>query len=304
MDLIGFVGLGRMGRSMASNLQHKGFDLIVYDIDPAPCEVLFQAGARIAGSVAEVAKEARTVFTCLPSHTEVESVVLGADGVVAHARPGTTVVEMSTIDPLVTDRCAEVLAAAGLRCIDAPIGRLASHADAGECLFMVGAEDAEFEAIRPMLEAMGTSIHHCGPVGSGIRTKLINNYLAITLCQVNAEALALSRRFGLDLERTLEVLHGTTATNGQLRINYATKVLAGDVNPGFQIDLAHKDLSLVMQAANADRVPMPVAAAARECLSLARARGWGGKDFSALLDALCESAGIEQVRLPAGNASG
>ena len=118
---------------------------------------------------------------------------------------------------------------------------------------MVGAEEGEFNAIRPMLEAMGTSIHHCGPVGTGIRTKLVNNYLAITLCQINAEALALTRRFGLDLERTLEVLHGTTATNGQLRINYATKVLKGDITPGFQIDLAHKDLSLVTQAANANR---------------------------------------------------
>ena len=299
MDRIGFVGLGRMGRPMASNLQRKGFDLVVHDISRAPCDALAELGASVADSVAGVAQAAPTVFTCLPSHVEVEAVVCGPEGLIAHARPGTTVVEMSTIDPAVTDRCAEALAAAGMRCVDAPIGRLASHADAGESLFMVGAEDAAFSAVRPMLEAMGTSIHHCGPVGTGIRTKLVNNYLAITLCQVNAEALALTRRFGLDLERTLDVLHGTTATNGQLKINYATKVLRGDIAPGFQIDLAHKDLSLVTQAANAGRVPMPVAAAARECLSLARARGWGGYDFSALLDALCESAGIETVRLPA-----
>lgn len=301
MDRIGFVGLGRMGRPMASNLQRKGFDLVVYDINRAPCDTLAELGATVADSVAGVAREVPTIFTCLPSHVEVEAVLLGAEGLIAHAKPGTTVVEMSTIDPEVTDRCAQGLAAAGMHCVDAPIGRLASHADAGESLFMVGAEEAEFRAIRPMLEAMGTSIHHCGPVGTGIRTKLVNNYLAITLCQANAEALALTRRFGLDLERTLEVLHGTTATNGQLKINYATKVLTGDIAPGFQIDLAHKDLSLVTQAANASRVPMPVAAAARECLSLARARGWGGYDFSALLDALCESAGIEQVRFPAAD---
>ncbi len=296
MDRIGFIGLGRMGRPMASNLQRKGFGLVVFDIARSPCDALAELGASVADSVAGVAKEVRTIFTCLPSHVEVEGVILGSDGLIAHAAPGTTVVEMSTIDPEVTDRCAAALASSEMHCIDAPIGRLASHADAGESLFMVGAEEAEFNAIRPMLEAMGTSIHHCGPVGTGIRTKLVNNYLAITLCQINAEALALTRRFGLELERTLEVLHGTTATNGQLRINYATKVLKGDITPGFQIDLAHKDLSLVTQAANANRVPMPVAAAARECLSLARARGWGGQDFSALLDALCESAGIEPVR--------
>lgn len=296
MAKIGFIGLGRMGRPMAGNMQHKGFSLLVYDIADGPLQDLSRLGASIAGSVAELAAECRTIITVLPSHTEVESVILGADGVIAHAAPGTLLMDMSTVDPASTDRVAAALVAAGMRFVDAPIGRLASHADRGECLFMVGAGDADFEQVRPMLDAMGTDIHHCGPPGSGIRTKLVNNYLAITSCQMNAEALALAQRFGLDLEKTLEVIHGTTATNGQLKVNYATKVLAGDIEPGFQIDLAHKDLSLVMTAANAGRVPMAIGAAARESLSMARARDWGGKDFSALLDALCETAGLEKVR--------
>ena len=204
--------------------------------------------------------------------------------------------DMSTVDPASTDRVAAALADAGMRFVDAPIGRLASHADRGESLFMVGASDGDFEQVRPLLETMGTEIHHCGGPGSGIRTKLVNNYLAITSCQMNAEALALTQRFGLDLDKTLSVIHGTTATNGQLKINYASKVLNGDIEPGFQIDLAHKDLSLVMGAANAGQVPMAIGAAARESLSMARARGWGGKDFSALLDALCETAGLEKLR--------
>lgn len=296
MAKIGFIGLGRMGRPMAGNMQHKGFSLLVYDIADGPLQELSGLGASTAGSVAELAAECRTIITVLPSHTEVESVILGAGGVIAHAAPGTLLMDMSTGDPASTDRVAAALVAAGMRFVDAPIGRLASHADRGECLFMVGAGDADFEQVRPMLDAMGTDIHHCGPPGSGIRTKLVNNYLAITSCQMNAEALALAQRFGLDLEKTLEVIHGTTATNGQLKINYATKVLAGDIEPGFQIDLAHKDLSLVMTAANAGRVPMAIGAAARESLSMARARDWGGKDFSALLDALCETAGLEKVR--------
>jgi len=293
---IGFIGLGRMGRPMASNLQRKGFALIVHDVVEAPVQALAKLGARPAASVREVAEQARVVFTVLPSHAEVEAVVLGPGGLLEHGREGLLLVEMSTVDPAATDRVAAALAARGMRCADAPIGRLASHADAGESLFMVGASDEDFAAIRPMLEAMGTAIHHCGAVGSGIRTKLVNNYLAITSCQMNAEALALTQRFGLDLDRTLEVIHGTTATNGQLRVNYATKVLAGDTDPGFQIDLAHKDLSLVLAAANASRVPMAIGAAARESLSLARAQGWGARDFSGLLDALCDAAGIERVR--------
>jgi 4-hydroxybutyrate dehydrogenase/sulfolactaldehyde 3-reductase len=130
--------------------------------------------------------------------------------------------------------------------------------------------------------------------------KLVNNLLAIVLCQLNAEALSLSQRFGLDLTRTLEVLYGTTATNGQLRINWPNKVLQGDTAPGFSIDLAHKDLSLIVQAANAARVPVPIVAAAREAFSAARARGYGQQDFSAMVDALCDAAQIEHARLPKG----
>jgi len=296
MSKVGFIGLGRMGRPMAGNMQQKGFELVVYDVVDAPMAELARLGAERAESVARVAESCETIITVLPSHVEVEEVVLGGDGIIANGRPGTLVMDMSTIDPASTDRIAAALADAGMRCVDAPIGRLASHADRGESLFMVGASDEDFASVKPMLEAMGTDIHHCGDVGSGIRTKLVNNYLAITSCQMNAEALALTQRFGLDLEKTLEVVHGTTATNGQLKVNYATKVLAGDTEPGFQIDLAHKDLSLVLSAANAGRVPMAIAAAARESLSLARANGWGGKDFSALLDALCRAAGIEEVR--------
>jgi 4-hydroxybutyrate dehydrogenase/sulfolactaldehyde 3-reductase len=130
-----------------------------------------------------------------------------------------------------------------------------------------------------------------------MRTKLVNNYLAIISCQLNAEALALSQRFGLSLEKTLEVVHGTTATNGQLKINWPAKVLSGDTEPGFTIDLAHKDLTLIVEAANAASVPVPVAAAAREAFSAARGRGYGTRDFSAMADAWCDIARIEKPRL-------
>jgi 4-hydroxybutyrate dehydrogenase/sulfolactaldehyde 3-reductase len=144
---------------------------------------------------------------------------------------------------------------------------------------------------------MGTTIHHCGPPGSGMRTKLVNNYLAIVSCQLNAEALALCQRFGLSLPKTLDVLHGTTATNGQLKINWPSKVLKGDLEPGFTVDLAHKDLTLIVEAANAARVPLAVGAAAREAFSAARSRGFGPKDFSTMVDALCELASIDKPRL-------
>lgn len=297
MDMIGFVGIGRMGKPMASNLCRRGFRLVVHDVNREAVAELEGLQARGAGSVAEVAREAAIVVTMLPNSAIVEEVVAGPDGVLAHARPGSLVMDMSTVDPLVTDRLAARAAEKGLAFVDAPVGRLASHADQGKSLFMVGGRPEDFERVRPLLEAMGDTIHHCGPVGSGTRTKLVNNYLAVSSCQMNAEALALSQRFGLDLERTLEVLYGTTAVNGQLKIAWPAKVLAGDIEPGFTIDLAHKDLSLIVEAANAARVPMPVAAAAREAFSAARAGGFGTRDFSAMVDVLCEAAGIAKPRL-------
>ena len=294
---VGFIGLGAMGRGMASNCARKGFKLVVFDINPEPVTDLVKLGARAAKSIADVAKSCSIIVTVLPTGREVDQIVMGIDGLFANAKPGTLVIDLSTIDPETTDKMHAEGKRLGMKAVDAPIGRLAWHADRGESLFMVGAEPADFEVVKPLLEAMGTTIHHCGAAGTGTRTKLINNYLAIISCQLNAEALALSQRFGLDLATTLDVIHGTTATNGQLKINWPNKVLAGDTSPGFTIDLAHKDLSLIMGAANAARVPLPVAAAAREMFSAARARGYGGQDFSAMGDVMCDLIQAELPRL-------
>ncbi len=296
-DRVGFIGLGNMGRPMASNLVRKGARVTVHDVNPAPVSALAQLGATAAGSLADVARASDIVFTMLPTTAVVEAVIEGPDGVLAHLPRGGVVVEMSTIDPLVTDRLAEGAAARGLAFADAPVGRLASHAERGESLFMVGAADDVFARITPLLEMMGTTIHHCGGVGKGMRTKIVNNYLAVISCALNAEAIALSQRFGLTLEKTLDVIYGTTATNGQLKIAWPSKVLKGDVAPGFTIDLAHKDLTLIVEAANAVKVPVPIAVVAREAFSTARSRGKGDQDFSAMVDVLCDEAGIARPRL-------
>ncbi len=300
MDKIGFIGLGRMGKGMAANLRKKGFELMVLDINAAPVAELVASGASDGQSVAKVARECGVVITMLPSAVEVEQVAMGADGIFANAGRGSVLMDMSTIDPLATDRLQAAASAAGLSVVDAPVGRLAEHADRGESLFMVGASDADFARVKPLLDAMGTAIYHCGGVGTGGRTKLVNNYVAVTLTQVNAEALALSQRFGLDITKTLAVLLGTSANNGQLRMNFPSKVLIGDTSPGFTIDLAHKDMGLVMGAAHAAKVPMPVAAAVFESYSLARAGDYGRIDFSGIADAVCDLARIPRARVPAG----
>jgi len=294
MEKIGFIGLGNMGRGMASNIRRKQFAMMVYDLNPIPVAALMELGAEQAADVAALGRASSIAITMLPGPKEVSAT---AATLLENMAPGSLLIDMSTVDPETTDALAAAAAAKGVGFVDAPVGRLAAHADRGESLFMVGASDTDFARAKPLLEAMGTTIHHCGGPGSGTRTKLVNNYLAIILCQLNAEALSLSQGFGLNLETTLEVLHGTTATNGQLKVNWPNKVLKGDIAPGFAIDLAHKDLSLIMQAANAARVPLPVAAAAREAFSAARAQGNGALDFSAMLDVQCRVAGVKPPRL-------
>jgi 4-hydroxybutyrate dehydrogenase/sulfolactaldehyde 3-reductase len=288
VDQVGFIGLGRMGRPMASNLVKKGFQVIACDVNPQAVEGFAVAEPN------ELAAASDIVITMLPNSRVVQDVVRG---ILPSMSAGSLVMDMSTVSPDTTDALAAEASARGIGWVDAPVGRLASHADRGESLFMVGATPADFERVKPLLEAMGNTIHHCGGVGAGTRTKLVNNYLAIVSCQTNAEALALSQRFGLSLDKTLEVLYGTTAINGQLKIAWPAKVLAGDVTPGFMVDLAHKDLTLIVESANAAGVPMPIGAAAREAFSTARARGFGTKDFSVMVDALCDLAGIQKPRL-------
>ena len=297
MGMIGFVGLGRMGRPMASNLTRKGFRLAVHDINRDAVAELELLQAKGVASVAEATRGSEIVVTMLPNSAVVTAIVAGEGGILQHATRGTLIMDMSTVSPETTDALAAKAAEKGIAFVDAPVGRLAAHADRGESLFMVGASASDFERVKPLLEAMGNTIYHCGPVGTGTRTKLVNNLLAVASCQLNAEALALSQRLGLDLARTLDVLYGTTAVNGQLKVNWPAKVLKSDTAPGFAIDLAHKDLSLIVEAANAAKVPMPMVAAAREAFSSARASGFGGEDFSAMVDVLCASAGIEKPRL-------
>ncbi len=298
MAKIGFIGLGAMGRPMASNLTKKGFDLVVHDVRAEPVEALVKLGAKRANGVAGVAQAADIIITMLPDSPDVDTVILGADGVAANGRAGQLVMDMSTIDPETTDRMAAALGQKGIAFVDAPVGRLAAHAERGESLFMVGGRAEDVARVRPMLDAMGTTVYHCGPAGAGMRTKLVNNYLAIFSCMLNAEALALAAAFKLDLKTTLDVIHGTTAVNGQNKINFPNKVLKGDTAPGFRIALAHKDASLITEAARKAGVPMFVGTATRECLGQATRTGdFGGQDFSALLDYVCTQAGVKPPRL-------
>lgn len=294
---VGFIGLGAMGLPLAKNLQKNGFAVTGYDIDASRADAIVELGGTRAGSIAEACRGAEIVLTCLPATQHVEAVIFGEAGVLAHIEPGALLLETSTIDANGTDRIIRACEERGIPFVDSPIGRLVLHAEQGKSLFMVGANDEDFARVEPLLAAMGEVTYRCGGRGMGSRMKLVNNFLLLTVAQVSAEAVALGTKLGLDIDTILKVTGGTTAQNGQLHTLMVNKVLKGDVVPGFTIDLAHKDMTLAMTAANEQRMGLPVGSAAHAVYSGARATDFATKDYSALLDYACERAGVSSPRL-------
>jgi len=293
---IGLIGLGLMGRGMGSNLLKKGFSLTVHDIDAAAVEVLRQRGARAAASPKALAADSEIVITVVPDGPDVETVVLGPDGVLAGARPGTILVECSTIDPAVTQRVGKAVRAAGSRMVDAGMGRSSAEAEAGRLLFMVGAEPGDFDAVRPVLEAMGSDIFHCGGPGTGISMKMVNNLLNISLLAADLEALALGTKAGLSMDVMLRVLTTTAANNPHLKITVQDQVLAGNFTPGFKAVMAQKDLGLAQNMAARLGVPLFTLTQARQLYSIAVAQGKGDLSMGVIAQVMEDIAGVRLAR--------
>jgi 4-hydroxybutyrate dehydrogenase / sulfolactaldehyde 3-reductase len=296
MKTIGFIGLGAMGRPMATNVLKAGFTLRVHDIVPDAVAALVGRGAEARPSPRETAGDVDAVITMLPDSPDVETVLLGPDGVVHGARPGTVVIEMSTIDPAVTRRVGSALESRGLRFVDAPVGRTSAHAEAGTLYIMVGGAPADVAAVEPLLRSMGSDVVHCGPMGAGITMKVVNNYLSCAASVLTAECLVLGVKAGLRLETMLQVMTNTAAKTAHLEMTYPAKAFRGDFAPGFAIDLAHKDLGIGLRLGAEQRVPLATGATAREVYSAARARGKGRLDYTGIVTLLEEMVGVEVRR--------
>ena len=295
---IAFIGLGAMGGPMALNIIKKGTNLSVYDIEKEKMQPHIKSGAVQGNNIKDTVKDAEIVVTMLPSTENVKSVITDPDGVLSYIKPGSIILDMSTIAPTGTDEIYEICKQKDIDFIDAPVGRLVSHAISGDSLFMVGCDNEEaFKKIEPLLNAMGTTIIRCGKVGSGIRAKVVNNFQILSIAQITAEALTLAQKIGLDLNTFKEVNAGTTANNGQFHINFLSKVLKNDIEPGFTIDLAHKDMGLAIETANSFRVGLPVGSSVQAVYGQARSGKFAKKDFSALLDYACELAEVDPPRI-------
>ena len=297
-EKVAFIGLGAMGGPMALNIIKKETNLSVFDIDKEKMNPHIELGAISGKNIKDTVENADIVVTMLPSTENVKTVVTEVGGVLSNVKPGTIILEMSTIAPTGTDEIYQACKEKNINFIDAPVGRLVSHAISGDSLFMVGCNNEEaFKKVEPLLNAMGTTIIRCGKVGSGIRAKVVNNFQILSIAQITAEALTLAEKIGLDLNTFKEVNAGTTANNGQFHINFLSKVLQNDIEPGFTIDLAHKDMGLALETANSFRVGLPVGSSVQAVYAQARSGKYAKKDFSALLDYACELAEINPPRL-------
>ncbi len=282
MSRIGFIGIGVMGMPMAVNLIKAGHRVQVFDISPTAMESARQQGAQTADSPKHAAEGADFVITMLPTSQHVAEAVFGPEGVAEALGGKALLIDMSTGLPSDFDALADRLRSQNRRAIDAPVGRTSKEAEQGTLLIMVGGEVDDVIGARPILECLGDTVIHCGPAGAGIRTKLVNNYLSIVSNVVVAEALALAEGAGLDRNTVIEVLMGTTAGQGHLGTTYPGKVLAGELEPGFMVDLALKDLGLAQQMSTECGSPNVMGEAALPVYSRAHQQGLGRLDWTVI----------------------
>jgi 2-hydroxy-3-oxopropionate reductase len=282
MATIAFIGLGIMGGPMAEHLVKAGHIVIGVNRSPAPVQKLVEAGGRGAESVAEAVADSDVIITMVPDSPDVEGLALGDDGIYANARSGAIHLDMSSIRPDVSVRLAEAGREHGVRVLDAPVSGGEAGAKEAKLSIMVGGEESDFKEAKPILEAVGSTIVYVGPAGSGQTVKAANQLIVAGTIELVAEAIVFLEAYGVDTGAAVAVLAGGLAGNRILDRKGAT-MLARQFEPGFRIDLHHKDMGIVTDAARAKGVAIPLGALTAVLVGAVRAQGDGGLDHSALL---------------------
>ncbi|BBX65760.1 2-hydroxy-3-oxopropionate reductase [Mycobacterium saskatchewanense] len=282
MSTIAFIGLGIMGSPMACHLVKAGHSVVGYNRSPQRTAALVEAGGVAAESIEEAVKGADVVAIMVPDSPDVQDVLLSERGVFAHAQPSTLIIDFSSIRPDVTAQLAEEATRRGLRLIDAPVSGGEAGAKNASLSIMVGATDDDFAAAKPILEAVGKTIVHVGPNGAGQTVKAANQLIVAGNIELLAEAITFLRAYGVDLDAAVKVLGGGLAGSAVLD-QKAPKMLGRNFEPGFRIELHHKDLGIVTSAAREADVVIPLGAVVAQLMASALANGDGALDHSGLL---------------------
>jgi len=294
---IGFIGIGLMGHGIAKNLVTKGYPLTVrVNRNRAPLQDLLAAGAQEVKTNADVARASDIVFLCVTGAPEVEEVVHGTNGIASAARKGLTVVDTSTSEPGTTAKMREALAPSGVRFVDAPLARTPVEAEQGRLNIMVGADDATFAELKPVLEAFCENIIHAGPAGHGIVLKLINNFLAMTIANATAEALATAAKSGLSIAKLHQVISAGAVNSGIFQMIVGKLLDGGDLT-GLKFTLvnAMKDMRYYTHFAESLPVSAIVGEAVHQSLVHANLMGFGDKYVASLVEAQEKLNGVSIV---------
>ena len=295
MKRIGFIGLGIMGKPMCKNLLKAGYEAVVCDINKDAVAELVAAGAVAAATPKAVAEQVGMVITMLPNSPHVKQVALGPDGIIYGAKPGTVLVDMSSIAPLVAREVATALAAKGVDMLDAPVSGGEPKAIEGTLSVMVGGDKAVFDKCLPVLKAMAASVVLTGEIGAGNVTKLANQIIVALNIAAMSEALVLATKTGVEPDLVYQAIRGGLAGSTVLDAK-APLVMDRKFNPGFRIDLHIKDLQNVLDTAHETGTPLPLSAAVMEMMQAMRVDGMGGLDHGALIRHYEKLAKIEVKR--------
>jgi 2-hydroxy-3-oxopropionate reductase len=282
MTTIAFIGLGIMGQPMSIHLQKAGFDVCGVNLSPERLQPLVDVGGRAASSISEAVKGADVVAVMVPDSPDVEQVLAGDGGVFENAEPGTLVIDFSSIRPDVAATLAEQARERGFRMLDAPVSGGEKGAVDAVLSIMVGGEADDFAEAKPIMDAVGKTVVHVGPSGAGQTVKAANQLIVAVNIEVLAEALVFLEAYGVDTDAALEVLGGGLAGSKVLE-QKRSNMLGRSFEPGFRIDLHHKDMGIVTAAAREAGVAIPLGAVTAQLMASARANGDGGLDHSALL---------------------
>jgi 3-hydroxyisobutyrate dehydrogenase-like beta-hydroxyacid dehydrogenase len=291
-----FVGVGRLGGHLAASLVRNGYAVTVHDVDRAAARRLEDAGAEWADSPAAAAREADVAVTCLPSPGAVAAVVEGEDGVLTSVAPGATWIDTSTNDRRELLRLADVASAHRVNTLEAPVTGGVHLAATGDITMFVGGDETVVDAQRRLLEAMCGRIFHVGPLGSATDLKLITNMLAFVHLVACGEALMLAKRDGLDLALAFDAIRASSG-NSFVHETESQVILSGSYDIGFTVDLALKDLSLVLELGDEMGVPLELARHVRERFVEARER-YGGTAWSPMVVKLLEDELGVELRAP------
>ncbi|MFE9012041.1 2-hydroxy-3-oxopropionate reductase [Streptomyces cyaneofuscatus] len=279
---VAWIGLGIMGSPMSENLIKAGYAVTGYTLEQDKIDRLVAAGGTGASSIADAVKDADVVITMVPASPQVEAIAYGPEGILENAKRGALLVDMSSITPQTSVDLAKNAAEKGIRVLDAPVSGGEAGAIEAVLSIMVGGEQADFDATKPLLEALGKTIVLCGPHGSGQTVKAANQLIVAVNIQACAEAVVFLEKSGVDLAAALDVLNGGLAGSTVLT-RKKDNFLKRDFAPGFRIDLHHKDMGIVTDAARNVGAALPVGGVVAQLVASLRAQGDGGLDHSALL---------------------